>query len=167
MADIGVIGPLRGKIARGEATPEDISKFFAAGGSPDELVRLVASGSLSQQLQQAQRSQGEQLGLRNALLTTGGQGQGGIQALLNRPTGFDAFGSQPQEIEQSPFAGLDLSEFTSGGAQIPQPLPQPDIPTTGTFGTTPVEVPGGMGTQDLSENLRDFLQAIGKGGGPV
>ena len=151
-----------GQIATGKARPEDISQYFAHGGSVDQLIKLVSTGSMSQQLQEAQRGQQEQLGLRTALL--GGEQGGGpnaIQSMLGQQ-GFNPYAG-PQQMTQNPMQGVDFRSVF--GMQAPPPPDDTGLqadPNGGGAGPPPGTPPGGA--PDYSKNLQDFIKAV-KGGG--
>ena len=135
-----------GQIATGKARPEDISQYFAHGGSVDQLIKLVSTGSMSQQLQEAQRGQREQLGLRTALLG-GEQGTGpnAIQAMTGQQ-GFNPFAG-PQQMPQNPMQGIDFRSVFGMEAPPqadPQADPQVNPPPDGLLPPTNPGVGGGV-----------------------
>lgn len=122
MADLPEIRRLSGLFASGQFTSADMQKWFSAGGGPEDLMRMLASGSMAQQLGAAGRTQQEQLGLRQALLQGrppaeegGAMGLSTIQQMFS-PQSFNPYAG-PQTMPGSPFAGMDMSQIFSTGLE--------------------------------------------------
>ena len=153
MADEPTIADIKGRIASGNFTEADMSAWFEAGGSPEELMRMMASATMAQQVSAAGRTQEEQMALRQALLRQvapteegGAYGPSAIQQLFN-PQSFNSYAG-PQTMPGSPFANVNLAPLGGitppgggdGGGYPPMtPLPGGGEPLPGG-GTIP---PGG------------------------